>query len=72
MTIADQQPPRIVGGVDFLRATGLIARGYSKLTLQPTDITGGITDILEGVAALGFNLPRDGVFIADAVGASRG
>jgi len=27
---------------NIIRATGLIARGYSKLVLQPADITGGI------------------------------
>ena len=65
----NSQNPQVLGGADYLRATGLIARGYSKLTLQPTDVAGGIKDLIDGVTALGLNLPRDvGVFIpADAV-----
>ena len=64
----NSQNPQVIGGVDILRATGLIARGYSKLTLQPTNITGGIKDLVDGIAALGIRVPQDvGVFVpADA------
>ena len=53
-------------GVDILRATGLIARGYSKLVLQPTNITGGITDIIDGLSALGVRVPQEaGMFVPE-------
>jgi hypothetical protein len=42
-----------INAANLVQASGLIARGYSKIVLVPVDLPGGVTDIIQGVQLLG-------------------